>query len=634
MDLSSYQEKKQDVAQALSALSEIATSLEMENLSQNIEKQLHDLDQEDFQLVVVGEFSRGKSTFVNAMLGRRILPSSKKPTTAVISRIVYADEPHFVLHFKDKRKRPKELTEEQFLKLTAPKEASALDARAEALLEEQQALLDTIDVAEVGYPLSFCKDHVTVVDTPGTNDLNTGRIEITYRYIEQADAVILVLAANQALTRSEYDFLKERILGNQIEDIFFVINFKDELDGPQAEREVLSYVQEKLREHLPELPKNLKIHLLSSRQALLYRRRENGEDLKAKYIAEIPDDFRDTGFPDFEEDLGDFLAEEKGQKKLAKYARRGLGMISKIDTDLAMRINLAAHSADEIQAKVAKLEPEFRRAKDTATQITQRMKQNLEVAETRLTSECTVAMRDMRDAAKKAVDDYSGDFEKSLIQHEVDAAITRVQKSFINKIRSVQTEIFNRELDRTNEELHQLWDDLYLDYQGGSSISVDLDTDAILDFDFSVPTSSSSSDGGSTVGAIIGGVLGAIVAGPLGALAGGFFGGLFGGSSRSESPSVSIADRKRKIQSSIRDRFSKAPDISKQVVAQYREQTAALCSQVEASVHQRVDDMEHQLNMALQQKQAQEAESHADIDRLHADRRRLQQVRLSLQVAE
>ena len=140
MDLSSYQEKKQDVANALSELSEIATSLEMENLSQNIEKQLHDLDQEDFQLVVVGEFSRGKSTFVNAMLGRRILPSSKKPTTAVISRIVYSDEPQFVLHFKDKRKRPKELNEEQFLKLTAPKEASALDPRAEALLEESTPL--------------------------------------------------------------------------------------------------------------------------------------------------------------------------------------------------------------------------------------------------------------------------------------------------------------------------------------------------------------------------------------------------------------------------------------------------------------------------------------------------------------
>lgn len=561
MDLSSYQEKKQDVAQALTELSEITTSLEMGNLAQTVEKQLEELNQEDFRLVVVGEFSRGKSTFVNAMLGRRILPSSKKPTTAVISRIVYADEPRFILHFKDHHKKPKELSEDEFLKLTAPKEASLKDRVMAALQHDQQALLDSIDYAEVGYPLSFCKDHVTVVDTPGTNDLNTGRIEITYRYIEQADAVILVLAANQALTSSEFEFLKERILGNQIQDIFFVINYKDALGGSrEAEKDVLNYVRQQLKERLPELPKDVKLHLLSSRQTLLYRRRENGEELKTKYLAETPEDLSETGFPAFEEDLSDFLAEEKGRKKLEKYVRRGINMIAKIDADLAVRIDLAAHSSDEIQAHVAKLEPEFQRTKAMATKITQHMKKNFEGEETRLASECKIAMNDMRDAAQRAVDDYHGTFEKSFIQHDVDAAITRVQKTFIDKLRRMQSDIIERELRRTNEKLQRIWKDLYVDYQGETDISLDMDKSALLDFDFSY---NKATDGDYTkTGRVIGGVIGVLIAGPFGALAGGFLGGLLG--QKKDDADTSIAANKRKIQDSLRERFSKASDFSDQ----------------------------------------------------------------------
>ena len=58
----------------------IAGPLDMKNLVSELNRNIQDMNEEVFNLVVVGEFSRGKSTFVNALLGQRILPSSKRPT--------------------------------------------------------------------------------------------------------------------------------------------------------------------------------------------------------------------------------------------------------------------------------------------------------------------------------------------------------------------------------------------------------------------------------------------------------------------------------------------------------------------------------------------------------------------------
>ena len=135
-----------------------------------------------------------------------------------------------------------------------------------------------IDYAIVSYPLDFCRDNVEIIDTPGINDLNNSRVDITYRYLNRADAVIMVLAANQPLTNSEMDFLKDRILSNQISDIFFVINFKDEAKTNQEEKAVVDYVKKELEPLMIDNDSPLRMYLVSSKQALSYRRLENGRE--------------------------------------------------------------------------------------------------------------------------------------------------------------------------------------------------------------------------------------------------------------------------------------------------------------------------------------------------------------------
>ena len=105
MDLERYICKKNLLKQNLQQLYVIADELELKNKTDLIKRSIEFLDNEKFELVVVGEFSRGKSTFINAMLGKKILPAKKRATTAIISKIIYSDEPKYYLHYKDNKKQ-------------------------------------------------------------------------------------------------------------------------------------------------------------------------------------------------------------------------------------------------------------------------------------------------------------------------------------------------------------------------------------------------------------------------------------------------------------------------------------------------------------------------------------------------
>ena len=54
-----------------------------------------------YRVAVMGEFKRGKSTLLNALLGAPVLPADATPTTAAVSRITYGQKERAVLFFRD-----------------------------------------------------------------------------------------------------------------------------------------------------------------------------------------------------------------------------------------------------------------------------------------------------------------------------------------------------------------------------------------------------------------------------------------------------------------------------------------------------------------------------------------------------
>ena len=72
---------------------EQAIALGREPVADRLLAELDALHQHRFRVVVIGEFSRGKSTFVNALLGQKLLPAKIRPTTAVLTSVRHGEDP-------------------------------------------------------------------------------------------------------------------------------------------------------------------------------------------------------------------------------------------------------------------------------------------------------------------------------------------------------------------------------------------------------------------------------------------------------------------------------------------------------------------------------------------------------------
>ena len=226
------------------------------------------LGHEKLNILVVGEFSRGKSTFINTLLGSAILPSKVNPTTATINLITYGDESKMKVRYRS--------GEMEIVNLPATSVNRFLDAYVTTTNEKSQAI-ETIEISVPGKLLDW---NCVLVDTPGVNDLDDMREEITYSFLSRADACIVLLDGQQPLSESERRFLRDRVLGRDISRLFFVVNRMDEIPQPgsdpireQSER-IRNYVEKRLRENLNEL-RTTQIYPLASKPVL--RSRVKGE---------------------------------------------------------------------------------------------------------------------------------------------------------------------------------------------------------------------------------------------------------------------------------------------------------------------------------------------------------------------
>jgi small GTP-binding protein len=175
-----------------------------------------DLD-ELFLLVVVGEFNSGKSAFINALLGARVLREGVTPTTADITRLRYAPAPN------ERRDGP---------------------------------------LLEVGYPLDLLRD-VAVVDTPGPNAIMREHVEISCHFVPRADLVLFVTSADRPFTETERAFMERiRTWGKKV----VVVLNKVDLLGPDQVTEQIEFVRQGVERLLGFRPE---VFPVSARLALL-----------------------------------------------------------------------------------------------------------------------------------------------------------------------------------------------------------------------------------------------------------------------------------------------------------------------------------------------------------------------------
>jgi hypothetical protein len=139
--------------------------------------------------------------------------------------------------------------------------------------EKEKPNGDGIHHVEITHPAPLLENQLTIVDTPGVNDINEQRAEITYGYLPRADAAIFLLDATQILTASERQFLEERILRSSRDRLLFVVAKADLLDDKEL-AEALAFA----RLHLTAIVPEPEIFPVSAKRALAGDRAGSGLD--------------------------------------------------------------------------------------------------------------------------------------------------------------------------------------------------------------------------------------------------------------------------------------------------------------------------------------------------------------------
>ena len=249
-----------------------------EHIRQKIHELVADVASDFYTVVVLGEFKRGKSTLVNALLGTRLLPMDVLPETATINAIMYEKSPRLTVVHRDGSTRQGEVSYD-FLKRYSAREEDSEAAQVRYI--------------KIGYPCELLKNRVVLVDTPGVSDLNEQRSEVTYQFVPKANAVLFVLDANAPLKKTEKEFIDERLLPLGIRNIIFIINKYDAVDE-EEEEEFLDNVKKRLHRAFQMDAKEaqlreISVYPLSAKQALQGIEKGSEKLLKTSGFEEIRD---------------------------------------------------------------------------------------------------------------------------------------------------------------------------------------------------------------------------------------------------------------------------------------------------------------------------------------------------------
>ena len=224
-----------------------------DRLERQVQRARQRLTDERYYLAVVGEFSAGKSTFINAVLEAELFASHALATTAVAVRVSHGERLTVRVTFTDgttwdatdksAKRAWRRLGRDRSAK-GSPQDIAQLRKRlrkmdlleALELITTDQAVAETATSVEVTYPSPFLANGVVLIDTPGMDaGTNAGprHAEITHREVTSADATVVVMKEDQVLTQTLARFLVNEIDEGVLARCAFVVTAADQVD--QAE---------------------------------------------------------------------------------------------------------------------------------------------------------------------------------------------------------------------------------------------------------------------------------------------------------------------------------------------------------------------------------------------------------------
>ncbi len=190
---------------------------------------------EPFSLVVLGDFKRGKSTIINAILGKNLTPVNVAPETFTINSITYGETPLSEAVLKNGQRitlTPEDLVRENLEKLT-------------------RAFPDALDHISIKDNVEILKE-IRIVDTPGLSDLDCLDKQVQ-DYLVHADAVIYIASALSPFSESEQVFLASHVRPMNFSKLFVLVNMIDAMNTWNDIEKIISRVAERCEMIMPNV---------------------------------------------------------------------------------------------------------------------------------------------------------------------------------------------------------------------------------------------------------------------------------------------------------------------------------------------------------------------------------------------
>ncbi|TLT01047.1 dynamin family protein [Aliarcobacter cibarius] len=351
------------------------------------------INNQKFSIGITGVMNAGKSTMLNALMGKEILGSAVVPETANLTIVKHNTTDNAKVYYWNTKEWEK--IEESAKSLESMKdfvletnkvfgenlknyirptsrfdEVDINDLSSYTSAEHSGKKCNLVKYVELGSNLKFLSDGIEIVDTPGLDDPVIQREEITKEYISKCDMMIHLMNVSQSATLKDVEFIIDAVLYQNISKLLVVITRADTVSKKNLE-EVIEYTKSSIQKQLKaqnkdsqldHILKTIKFIPISGRMALLHRTGREKEALEAGFTLE------DTGILEIENYLMESLFGTNSQKGdlVIQSAKTQLNrLIEKQIVFNNYELTLLNKSKDELKQELN----EFNRKKDSNKRI-------------------------------------------------------------------------------------------------------------------------------------------------------------------------------------------------------------------------------------------------------------------------
>ncbi|WP_152017813.1 dynamin family protein [Aliarcobacter butzleri] len=382
-------------------INELKTDLTNKEILGELENTHNYLNDQKFSIGITGVMNAGKSTMLNALMGREILGSAVVPETANLTivkhnptdnaKVYYWNEQEWdrikksasqLESMKDFVEETNRIFGDNLKNYIRPvsrfDEIDIKDLSSYTSAEASGKKCNLVKYVELGSKLDFLSDGIEIVDTPGLDDPVIQREEITKEYISQCDMMIHLMNVSQSATLKDVEFIIDALLYQNISKLLVVITRADTVSKEQLD-EVIKYTKTSIEKQLKAqnkdsqldyILKTIRFIPISGRMALLHRTGREKEALDAGFTIE------DTGILEIEKYLMDTLFgtnSQKGELVVQSTKNQLQKVIEKQISFNNYELTLLSKSKEELEKELE----EFNKKKAVNTRIFQAMSEDI-----------------------------------------------------------------------------------------------------------------------------------------------------------------------------------------------------------------------------------------------------------------